>query len=318
MKTLFVTGAEGYTGSHLVPYLTRRGYDVVGGVRNRARKLAFEKEHGRALVCDVADPINVARCVASVKPDGVIHLAGLSQPWAADKNPLGAFQSIVVGWANILDAVRRSAPRAKVILSSASDVYGRSAEQNQRLSEDAPLSPFSVYGSLKLAAENIARTFHRSYHTDITIVRPFQYVGPQQSANFFFAWVANQIANWDESRGDALTLPDLACSRDLLHIDDVVEGYAVLLEEGAPNQAYNLCSGKTLTVREIAEQLVARSGRSIRIQAETADDQVQVNHLCGDPTKIMEQTEWSPLRSAEVALNELYDSFLNGEVPAGR
>ena len=53
MKTLFVTGAEGFTGKHLCDCLRKRGYDVVGGVRNRARKLAFEKQAGKAIVCEV-------------------------------------------------------------------------------------------------------------------------------------------------------------------------------------------------------------------------------------------------------------------------
>ena len=110
MRTLFVTGAEGFTGRHLVEYLRRRGYEVVGGVRNRARKLALERRQGKAVVCDVSDAITVARAIASVKPDGIIHLAGTARAHEAAVEPLVAYQSIVTGWANVLDAVRRIVP----------------------------------------------------------------------------------------------------------------------------------------------------------------------------------------------------------------
>jgi len=219
VKTLFVTGAEGFTGKHLVEYLGRRGYDVIGGVRNRARKLAFERQYGKALVCDVSDAINVARAVASVKPDGIIHLAGTSQPHAANAEPLAAYQSIVTGWANVVDAVRRVVPRARVLLASACEVYGNAGADGRPLNEDTPLAPTNTFGSLKATAESIARTFFLNYHTNITVVRPFHYTGTGQSEYFFFGAVAKRLAEWNSStHGDDLQLPDLDFKRDLLHV----------------------------------------------------------------------------------------------------
>ena len=95
MRNVLVTGAEGFAGTHLIEFLRGRGVDVVAGVRNRGRKLALERRVGKALVCDVSDAINVARVVAGVKPDGIIHLAGCSRPFSASCEPLEAYQSIV-------------------------------------------------------------------------------------------------------------------------------------------------------------------------------------------------------------------------------
>jgi GDP-4-dehydro-6-deoxy-D-mannose reductase len=316
VKTLFVTGAEGFTGRHLVEYLRRRGYEVIGGVRNRARKLAFERQYGKALVCDVSDAINVARAVASVKPDGVIHLAGTSQPGAANAEPLRAYQSIVTGWANMLDAVRRSAPRAHVLLASACEVYGNASGGERLLSEDTSLAPVNTFGSLKATAEAIARTFFLNYHTNATIARPFHYTGAHQSEGFFFASVAKRLADWDPSvHGTQLQLPDLDLKRDLLHVLDVVEAYAYLLEEGRPNEVYNICSGRSWTVREVVELLIRTAGRNVTVSnLPTEDEGGQVQWLCGDNSKISSEFGWRPRYTLEQAATELARSYLPQEV----
>lgn len=310
MHTLFVTGAGGFTGSRLVEYLRQHGYDVVAGVRNRARKLAYERQNGKALVCDVADPINVARAIASVRPEGVIHLAGISQPADAARDPLAAYQTIVTSWANVLDAVRRAVPRAKVVLASACDVYGNEGSDGRPLGETAALRPVSTFGSLKAAAESIAHTFYRDYHLNVTIARPFHYTGPGQSERFFFAAVARMLAGWDSaSQGGEIRLPDLSCRRDLLHVDDVVVAYERLLVDGRPNEVYNICSGTAYSCRELVEAMVRNTGHSIRV-ADTPPDAagVPIPALCGDNTKIRTELSWTPTRTAQEAVAELLAS----------
>lgn len=318
MNTLFITGAEGFTGQYLVEYLRRRGYDVVGGVRNRARKLAYEKKFGRALVCDVSDAINVARAVASVKPDAIIHLAGTSQPHAANAEPLTAYQSIVSGWANILDAARRIAPRARVLLASACDVYGNPGGEPRQINEDTALSPANTFGALKATAESIAHTFYLNYHTNVSIVRPFYYTGKGQSDEFFFSSVAKRLAKWEvASHGTQLQLPDLNFQRDLLHVSDVVEAYAFLLEEGRPNQAYNVCSGRTWTVRQIVEMMIHATGANVQLSEVPADDtDGQVPWYWGDNGRMNAEFEWQPRFTIEQAVTELVESYAPRKTPA--
>jgi GDP-4-dehydro-6-deoxy-D-mannose reductase len=311
VRTLFVTGAEGFTGRHLVEYLRRRGYEVVGGVRNRARKLALERRQGKALVCDVSDAITVARAIASVKPDGIIHLAGTSQPHAANSEPLVAYQSIVTGWANVLDAVRRIVPRARVLLASACEVYGGLAGDAHPVTEDTPLNPTNTFGALKATAESIAHTFFLNYHTHLTIVRPFHYTGPGQSGDFFFGSVAKRVAQWTpDVHGDTLQLPDLGCKRDLLHVSDVIEAYAFLLEEGRPNEAYNVSSGRTWTVREIVDMICRSMGRHVSVsELPTEDESGRVPWYCGSNSKMSREFGWQPRFTIEQAIASLAQSY---------
>lgn len=307
MQTIFVTGADGYAGSFLAQQLRLRGYTVVAGVRNRARKLFYERNFGRAIVCDVSDAIAVARAIASARPNAVVHLAGEAHPQNAGAQPLLAYQSLVTAWANVLDAVRRICPRARVLMVSASDVYGTAGADGRPLREDVTPQPVTTFGSLKLAAESIAHTYFQKFHLNVTIARPFHYTGPGQPDSFFYGAVRRRLSEWNPAtNGETLSLPDLECRRDLLHVMDVVDAYERLLQDGRPNETYNVCSGTARTCRELV-QLMAQTARlSVQFVSQTpAEGEETIPVLCGDNTKLRTELNWQPTRTVEGALQEL-------------
>ncbi len=308
MKTVFVSGAEGFVGRQVVLQLLDQGFSVVGGVRNRARKLAFEKKFGRALVCDVSDAINVARVIASTKPDAVIHLAGESLPHRAGSDPLSAYQSIVTAWANVLDAVRRSTPRARIVLASSCEVYGHAGDTGQPIREDAHPQPVSPFGSLKLAAESIAGTYFANYHLNLSIARPFQILGQGLPTGSFFGAFAEQVAEWDAGRGDTIAWPDLDCRRDVLAVQDAAAAYLRIMTDGQPNAIYNISSGTTLTVGEICNELIRASGASVSVTATPPDETPAVACYCGDNSSLR-GIGWAPQGSVPVAANDLIRSL---------
>jgi GDP-4-dehydro-6-deoxy-D-mannose reductase len=294
-KTVFVTGAEGFTGRHLSTLLKQRGYEVVGGVRNRARKLAYEKQFGKSIVCEVSDAINVARAIASVRPDAVVHLAGPSQEQAATDDPLTAYQSTVTAWANILDGVRRSVPRAKVVLASSWEVYGDASNGNPCV-ETMPCKPTNALGGFKANAEAVAGTYYRNYHLNISIARAFPYVGAGMSEISFFGDLARRI----QTGGETLRVAHWSSNWDLLGVSDVVEAYAKLLDDGKPNEIYNICSGKTWNIEQAAQQIAGATRANIRFEA----GEGSATTLCGNNTKLR-QLGWEPKQSIEAALADL-------------
>lgn len=309
MKKYFVTGCEGFTGKHLVAQLTRRGHSVVGGVRNRARKLSFEKQYGKSLVCDVSDAISVARAVASVKPDVVIHLAGTSQPTYANEEPLTAYQSIVSGWANVLDAVRRTVPRAKALMVSSSDVYGCVCTPQQCANEQTPIHPCDTFGSLKAAAESIAQTFYLNYHLDITIARPFTVIGPGLPEGFFFGSLAKRAAESNQSGGMSWSLPDLDSIRDVTDVRDVVDALERLCETGKPDCAYNICSNKPYTVRQVAETIARAAGRQMTFTPSMDTEPGPIQCCWGDNARLRQETGWSPKLTLEQSAKDMVASY---------
>lgn len=312
MQTIFVTGAEGFAGNLLTQQLRQSGYQVWAGVRNRARKLAYERQQGQAIVCDVSDAINLARAIASAKPDAVVHLAGFSHPHAATEMPLDAYQSIVTAWANVLDAVRRITPRARVLLVSACDVYGNATADGRALREDTPPQPVSTFGKLKLTAESIAHTFYERYHLNLTIARTFHYTGAGQPETFFFGSIAQRLAAWDPAvQGEEIALPDLQCRRDLLHVRDVINAYERLLQDGKPNETYNVCSGEARTCGEIIHMMTQALRAPVRITEQhtgDANDEL-VPVFLGDNTKLRTELGWNPTQTVEGAVQELVRSY---------
>lgn len=312
MRTIFLTGAEGFTGRHLAAHLKRLGFDVVGGVRNRARKLAFEREFGRGIVCDVSDSINVARAIAGVRPDAVVHLAGTTQAYPASDDPLAAYQSIVTGWANLLDAVRRTVPRARVVLVSSGEVYGRADRARGTLDEAAPVAPCTTIGSLKATAESVARTFFQNFHLDLVIARPFHYFGAGQSENFFFSAVAKRVV----AGAAEIELPDLSFERDLLHVQDAVAGLTALLSAGQPNEIYNIAGGRTQTVRQVCDWIARAANRQVNFVELPANTNDQIPWLCGNSTRLTAATGWQPTQTVETAAGELVRWWESQKSPA--
>jgi GDP-4-dehydro-6-deoxy-D-mannose reductase len=310
VQTVFVTGAEGFVGACVIRLLAQDGCEVVAGVRNRARKLAYERQGRKAIVCDVADAINVARSIASVQPTGVLHLAGMSHANAAVADPLLGYQSIVTAWANVLDAVRRTVPRAKIVMASASDVYGDFGRDGRPIGEGAPCQPTTTFGSLKRDAESIAHTYFRDYHLNVTIARPFGYLGARQPEQFFFGAVARRLAGWPGVEGETrLRLPGLSCRRDLLHVEDVAAAYGRLLEEGRPNQAYNISSGQVISRREVVAKLLAEFGLDLELDEEPpAGDMAPATVQCGDSSKLRSELGWEPAHTLPQAVHDLAES----------
>jgi len=311
VHTVFVTGADGFAGGHVLKRLTQAGYDTVAGVRNRARKLAYERNSQKALVCDVTDAIGVARVVASVRPDAVLHLAGPSSPAAAAADPLLAYQSIVTAWANVLDAVRRTVPRAKVVLASACDVYGAAGDDDRPLPESTPVQPISTFGSLKRTAETIAHTFYRDYHLNVTIARPFHYTGPGQPENLFIGSVARAVIAATGTTGPAvLEVADLRCRRDILHVADVATAYTRLIEDGRPDEIYNICSGNSLEINELVAAIAAEAGVHLQLsERPTPPEDNPVRALRGSNQKLRDELHWQPTNSVEDAVKDLVASY---------
>jgi GDP-4-dehydro-6-deoxy-D-mannose reductase len=317
---VFITGADGFTGSHLLNHLVGRGFEVVAGVRNRARKLAYERQGRKALVCDVTDAINVARVIASVRPDGLVHLAGLPGAAVVTGEPLESYRSVVASWANILDAVRRAVPRAKVVLAGSGEIYGTAGVGNGPVSETANPQPVDTLASWKLAAEAIARTFFRDFHLNVTIARPFHYLGAGQSPRSFWVDLVQRLASFDgKTQGGGLHLPDLACRRDVLHVQDVLTAYERLLQDGRPNEAYNICSGTVLTCREIAALMAQELGLTIDLeQQHDADGTSPLPVLWGSHAKLKTELGWQPTHSVQDAVRELVQSFRKAPQPTTR
>lgn len=295
MKSL-VTGAAGFVGRHLVAHLIDEGDEVVS---------ADQQDGG----VDITDAPAVATLLDEVRPDAVYHLAGAADVGGSWQTPVDTFRVNAEGTLNVLRACIDSGVERVLSVSSA-DIYGRVTAEELPLDEDTPLRPVSPYAASKVAADYVALQSYLGHGLGVIRVRPFNHIGPGQSARFVAPALAERIA-LNEIEGDqVLAVGNLSPRRDFTDVRDVVRSYRMLVLSGAPGEAYNVCSGTDIAVRDLAVRLVALANKPMRLESDpTLQRPVDVPVLRGDNTKLCEATGWQPVVPLDQTLADLLDEW---------
>ena len=271
MKVL-VTGANGFVGTHLVRLLTAEAHEVI-------TLKGPEVEGG----VDIRSLEAVQAAVAAAKPDGVIHLAGFASVAKSHQQPVEAFGVTALGTVSLLEAVRREAPTARVLLVGSGEVYGRVPEGTRAQESTTHLVPTSPYGVAKVSCEIAGQQYARSYGLQVVLARPFNHLGIGQHPTFFLPSFAAQV----KSNAAVIEVGDLTPVRDFSHVDDVVRAYVTLLESGGVGEAYNVCSGEHATIRSVLDEVLAVSGSKAEVKVDAARLRpVEIPWLVGDPSRL--------------------------------
>ncbi len=238
MKAL-VTGAAGFSGRHLVAFLRSRGDDVVAA------------GHDAETEIELTESREVERLCREVQPDVIFHLAGTSHISAMRANPMAGHLNVIKPAVTLLDAMLHEAKKARLILVSTCQVYGR--PHRLPTPEDHPLAPVDTYGSARAAVEHVLKSY-LPHGLDVVIARPYNQLGPGLDRRFAIPdWIAQQAEGPDPS-GGIVRVGNLDVRRDYCDVRDVVAGYALLADRGERGQAYNLCSGQTVSMRAMFER----------------------------------------------------------------
>jgi GDP-4-dehydro-6-deoxy-D-mannose reductase len=296
MKVL-VTGADGFAGRHLCAHLREAGDEVVELHGPRAADLSSTARN-----VDLTDEAALRELVDEAQPEGVIHLAAFSSIVKSHAHPARAFAVNALGTTNLLAAVRDRCPAARVLVVGSCEVYGPLPE-GARATEDSPLQPVSPFAASKVSAELMAGLFHRSYGLHVVLARPFNHLGAGQEPLFAvpsFAAQLRAIARGD--REPVLRVGNLDPVRDYTHVWDMVAGYRLLLREGQPGQAYNLCSGEGRSLRSVLDEMLALSGLHVRLELDpTRLRPAEISRLVGVADRAR-ALGWAPRRSLTEAL----------------
>ena len=209
----------------------------------------------------------------------------------------------MLGTLNVLAAARERGVE-RVIHTSTSEVYGTA--QYVPIDERHPLVGQSPYSASKIAADQIAESFHRAYGLPVTTVRPFNTYGPRQSARAVIPSIVSQAI-----AADRILLGATHPTRDLVFVKDTVRGFIALAScEAAVGQVVNLGSGREVSVRELAEKIVALVGRPVELVFDATrlrPDKSEVDRLLADNRKARELAGWSPEVSLEDGLRATID-----------
>jgi GDP-4-dehydro-6-deoxy-D-mannose reductase len=277
-----VTGASGFVGRHLAAHLEAEGDTVIGLDRNGAEPT------------DITDADAVRRRVVDAQPEAVYHLAALThvgESWD-QRDTVAAVN--VDGTRNVVDACAGTSVRAVVVVGSA-EQYGAVTGDELPIRESTPQRPLSPYAESKVAAEEVAQRAWSERRVPVLLVRAFNHTGPGQSPRFLVPALAARIVAAEAGALDELVVGNLDPVRDVSDVRDVVRAYRLLVRHGSPGEAYNVCSGRGVSVRAIAFGLLSMAKRELRLAVDPSLVRpVDAPVLIGDGAKIRYATGWAP------------------------
>jgi GDP-4-dehydro-6-deoxy-D-mannose reductase len=291
-----VTGASGFVGRHLMEHLRASGDDVTG----------CDRADGS---CDIGDRASVTAAIGRARPDVVYHLAGWSDVGSSWGAPLEVFRANAEGTLNVLLACSEAGV-GRVLSVSSADIYGVVTEDELPLDEDAQLRPVTPYAASKVAADYLGLQAWLGRKLPVLRVRAFNPLGPGQSPHFVAPALAERIARNELSGGHEIPVGNLSPRRDFTDVRDVVRAYRLLVEHGEPGQAYNICTGEDIAVRDLAERLVALSTRPMQLVRDPALERpVDIPVLRGDNSRLRAATGWAPEIPIDVTLADLLEDM---------
>jgi GDP-4-dehydro-6-deoxy-D-mannose reductase len=288
-----VTGSSGFVGSHLVPYLRSRGDDVVTIDRTGTPPV------------DVTAAAEVREVLRAARPEAVYHLAALSHVGRSWDAPEAVFRINAAGALNVLRACI-DAGVERVLVAGSADMYGVVGPEDLPLTEESPIRPVTPYGASKAAADVLALQAYLGDGLGTLRVRAFNHTGPGQSASMLVPGLAQRIADAERALGSKVKVGRVDVVRDLSDVRDVVRAYRLLVEHGTPGEAYNVCSGRGVSVRDVADALVSMSDEPLELDLDPELVRpVDVPRLVGSPAKLCAATGWEPAVDLHTTLQDV-------------
>ncbi|MGI6469947.1 MAG: NAD-dependent 4,6-dehydratase LegB [Paludibacteraceae bacterium] len=310
MKTILVTGADGFIGSHLTEMLLCEGYKVkalsqYNSFNNWGWLEDFKHANLQVVTGDVRDAHFCKEITKDV--DTIFHLAALIAIPFSYVAPDSYVDTNIRGTLNICQAAKENKVN-RVVVTSTSEVYGTALYVP--IDEKHPKQPQSPYSASKIGADAMALSFYNSFNLPVIVARPFNTYGPRQSARAIIPTIITQIANGAKE----IKLGDLAPTRDFNYVKDICRGFIVLSQcEAAIGQEVNISSNYEISMRDtltLIAQIMKSDVQFIEDSQRLRPKNSEVFRLWGDNSKIKTLTGFVPQYDIKKGLEETIKWFL--------
>jgi GDP-4-dehydro-6-deoxy-D-mannose reductase len=309
-----ILGASGFIGRYLADHLLESRNEVIGTYR--FERLEPRKSF-RTYRLNILDAGAISNLIRRFQPDSVYHLAGQSSVIESWTRPRETLETNIMGSVNVLEAMRKTRSKARVLLVSSSTVYGDAFKRERRVKEEEALQPKDPYSVSKASIDFLGRVYASNYGVDLVTVRLFNEIGPGQSRRFSLSSFAYQVVQMERRGGQRiLSVGNIDARRDFTDIRDGVRAFRLALEKCKRGEAYNLASGRTYSLRDLLGKLISLSRikspvRIVKDPSLVPKDEIQEMKV--DQTKFQRETGWRPIIPIGVTLQDMLDHWrVNG------
>src|ERR1700677_3922992 len=292
-KVAFVTGAEGFIGSHMVRFLAAKGWNVIGGQRLPSPNSFPKIKNVKFVQCDLADGQRVERLFHEYQPTHVFHLGAQSLPTVSWADPVGTFESNIMGSLHVFEAIRHQKRHPIVVSACSSAEYGNVPPSAIPVSEEQPLRPLHPYGISKVCLDLLAREYFLDYRVPAVNIRLFNTTGPGKTNDAPSDFVRQLVRIKKGLQEPVIEVVNLRPRRAFLDVQDTVRGFYLGALKGKPGEAYNLCATETREIGDLLEIAMRLSGVDAEIRVASrlirpSDEKI----IFGDTQKIREAIGW--------------------------
>ena len=309
---IFLTGSEGFIGSHLVEELLINGYQVKALCQyNSFNSWGWLDSFSQNQLNEIDIVSGDIRDFNGLKTlmkgcDSVMHLAALIAIPYSYFSPESYVDTNVKGTLNIVQAAKELDLK-RVLITSTSEVYGTA--KYVPIDEKHPKQPQSPYSASKIGADSIADSFFRSFNLPVTIVRPFNTYGPRQSARAIIPSIISQLLNGSKE----IKLGDLSPTRDLLFVKDTVKAFIEIYNsKDLIGQECNIATNSEVSMQNLADTLIELINKDAKIITDLdriRPEKSEVFRLFGDNAKILKYTNWKVENNLINGLKKTIDWF---------
>ncbi len=306
-KKIFITGADGFIGSHLAEELVKKGAEVRALVQYNSQKTVGNLEFvpkelfGRMEIVygDVLDPDLMKKYIEGCEI--VFHLAALIAIPYSYLAPEAYVQTNILGTLHILQAGRINGAK-KILHTSTSEVYGTALYTP--IDEKHPLQAQSPYSATKIGADKMAESFYKSFNVPVATVRPFNTYGPRQSDRAIIPTIISQIVAGKKE----ITLGSLSPIRDFLYVKDTANGYIKIAEsDKTVGETINIGTGRGIKIGDLAHLIMKLTGQEVKLISKDErirPEKSEVGQLLCNYDKAKAMAGWTPSFSLEDGLKE--------------
>jgi GDPmannose 4,6-dehydratase len=318
-KKAFITGIAGQDGSYLAEHLVSLGYEVHGVIRRNSyvegqqARLTEVNKNITLHYGDLLDQSSLERLLYEIQPDEIYNLGAQSHVRISFDIPQFTVQTNALGVLNILEAYRRTCPKAKFYQASSSEMFGNCVDEDGFQRETTPMHPVSPYGCSKLFGYSIVRNYRNAYKLHATNGILFNHESPRRGSNFVTNKVVKTAVEIKLGLNDKLVLGNMDSYRDWGHSKDYVKAMHLIINHDTPDD-FVVSTMETHSVREMVQyvfdkldldvnQYVSQDSKFIRPE--------ELKYLKGDSSKVREILGWKPEYTFESLLDEMLKYWIN-------